>query len=177
MSISPPAMPLVDNVTAEPTRDPDTIRNQLVEQVTAMVRWRESVANMSQAGVEEFVELGGKVLSRNGQAHRARREGDQRDHRRWKRWQGDRKMFDRGMTALSNRRLRRARQRNRQGASGRARASRCREAMSTSSRISAPRSAAIMSLALQSPTARRSTSSSWLSKRLGSSTSWSTMPA
>ena len=42
--------------------DPDTIRNQLVEQVTAMVRWRESVANMSAAGVEEFVELGGKVL-------------------------------------------------------------------------------------------------------------------
>ena len=42
--------------------DPDTIRNQLVEQVTGMVRWRESVANMSDAGVEEFVELGGKVL-------------------------------------------------------------------------------------------------------------------
>ena len=60
--ISPPAVPLVANVTAEPTNDPDTIRNQLVEQVTGMVRWRESVANMSQAGVEEFVELGGKVL-------------------------------------------------------------------------------------------------------------------
>ena len=42
--------------------DPDTIRNQLVEQVTGMVRWRESVANMAEAGVEEFVEIGGKVL-------------------------------------------------------------------------------------------------------------------
>ena len=42
--------------------DPDTIRNLLVEQVTGMVRWRESVANMAAAGVEEFVELGGKVL-------------------------------------------------------------------------------------------------------------------
>ena len=41
---------------------PDTIRNQLVEQVTGMVRWRESVANMTDAGVDEFVELGGKVL-------------------------------------------------------------------------------------------------------------------
>ena len=36
--------------------------DQLVEQVTGMVRWRESVANMSAAGVDEFVELGGKVL-------------------------------------------------------------------------------------------------------------------
>jgi [acyl-carrier-protein] S-malonyltransferase len=60
--IAPPAVPLVANVTAEPTSDPDTIRNQLVEQVTGMVRWRESVANMTAAGVEEFVELGGKVL-------------------------------------------------------------------------------------------------------------------
>jgi [acyl-carrier-protein] S-malonyltransferase len=57
-----PAVPLYANVTAEPATDPDTIRNQLVEQVTGMVRWRESVANMAEAGVEEFVELGGKVL-------------------------------------------------------------------------------------------------------------------
>ena len=40
----------------------DTIRNQLVEQVTGMVRWRESVANTFDAGVHEFVEIGGKVL-------------------------------------------------------------------------------------------------------------------
>ena len=57
-----PAVPLFANVTAQATSDPDTIRNQLVEQVTGMVRWRESVANMSAAGVEEFIELGGKVL-------------------------------------------------------------------------------------------------------------------
>jgi [acyl-carrier-protein] S-malonyltransferase len=57
-----PAVPLYANVTAEPSADPDTIRNQLVEQVTGMVRWRESVANMAEGGVEEFVELGGKVL-------------------------------------------------------------------------------------------------------------------
>ena len=57
-----PAVALFANVTAEQTGDPDTIRNQLVEQVTGMVRWRESVANMADAGVEEFVELGGKVL-------------------------------------------------------------------------------------------------------------------
>jgi [acyl-carrier-protein] S-malonyltransferase len=57
-----PTVPLYANVTAQPETDPDTIRNQLVEQVTGMVRWRESVANMADAGVEQFVELGGKVL-------------------------------------------------------------------------------------------------------------------
>jgi len=60
--VEQPVVPLVANVTAEPVSDPDTIRNQLVEQVTGMVRWRESVAAMGDAGVEEFVELGGKVL-------------------------------------------------------------------------------------------------------------------
>jgi len=60
--VRPPAVPLFANVTAQPSTDPDTIRNQLVEQVTGMVRWRESVANMVDAGVHEFVELGGKVL-------------------------------------------------------------------------------------------------------------------
>jgi [acyl-carrier-protein] S-malonyltransferase len=60
--VQPPAVPLYANVTAEASTDPDTIRNQLVEQVTGMVRWRESVANMTQAGVHEFVEIGGKVL-------------------------------------------------------------------------------------------------------------------
>ena len=60
--VEAPAVPLYANVTAQPETDPDTVRNQLVEQVTGMVRWRESVANMADAGVEEFVELGGKVL-------------------------------------------------------------------------------------------------------------------
>ena len=61
-AIGAPAVPLYANVTAEPVQDPETIREQLVEQVTGMVRWRESVAAMAAAGVEEFVELGGKVL-------------------------------------------------------------------------------------------------------------------
>jgi [acyl-carrier-protein] S-malonyltransferase len=57
-----PALPLYANVTAQAVADPATIRNQLVEQVTGMVRWRESIANMAASGVDEFVELGGKVL-------------------------------------------------------------------------------------------------------------------
>jgi [acyl-carrier-protein] S-malonyltransferase len=60
--VDAPAVPLYANVTAQSETDPDTIRNQLVEQVTGMVRWRESVANMASAGVVDFIELGGKVL-------------------------------------------------------------------------------------------------------------------
>ena len=60
--VETPAVPLYANVTAASETDPDTIRNQLVEQVTGMVRWRESVANMFDAGVHDFVEIGGKVL-------------------------------------------------------------------------------------------------------------------
>ena len=60
--VETPAVPVFANVTAQPETDSDTIRNQLVEQVTGMVRWRESVANMVESGVHEFVEIGGKVL-------------------------------------------------------------------------------------------------------------------
>jgi [acyl-carrier-protein] S-malonyltransferase len=59
-----PRVPLVANVTAEPVSDPDRIRRLLVEQVTAPVRWRESVLAMKGLGVDAVVELGaGKVLS------------------------------------------------------------------------------------------------------------------
>ena len=60
--ISGPVVPVYANVTAHPVSDPDRIRELLVEQVTGMVRWRESIAEMAAAGVQEFVELGGKVL-------------------------------------------------------------------------------------------------------------------
>ena len=60
--LAAPFVPLVANVTAAPVADPAAIRGLLVEQVTAMVRWRESVANMAEAGVDTFVELGGKVV-------------------------------------------------------------------------------------------------------------------
>lgn len=62
VEIDRPTVPLFANVTAQAVSDPDAIRDQLVDQVTGLVRWRESIANMTQAGVEEFVEIGGKVL-------------------------------------------------------------------------------------------------------------------
>ncbi|MHA7888123.1 ACP S-malonyltransferase [Roseicyclus sp.] len=59
-----PAVPLVGNVTAEASSDPDAIRARLVEQVTGRVRWRESVAWMAAQGVTETWEIGaGKALS------------------------------------------------------------------------------------------------------------------
>src|SRR5688572_11670138 len=52
--IRPPALPLYANVAAAPVGDPAEIRRLLVEQVTGMVRWRESVAAMAEAGVDHF---------------------------------------------------------------------------------------------------------------------------
>ena len=64
VALAPPELPLVANVTAEPVGEPHTIRGLLVEQVTAMVRWRESVLNLKAQGVESLAELGaGKVLT------------------------------------------------------------------------------------------------------------------
>ncbi|WP_422366292.1 ACP S-malonyltransferase [Pelagibius sp.] len=64
VTIKMPSVPLVANVTAGRLSDPDDIRLKLVEQVTGMVRWRESVAFMAAEGVDTTVELGaGKVLA------------------------------------------------------------------------------------------------------------------
>ena len=58
-----PLLPVYANVLAAPIAAPDEIKLRLVEQVTGRVRWRESVAAMWDAGVTEFVEVGGKVLT------------------------------------------------------------------------------------------------------------------
>ena len=64
VSVEPPKVPLVANVLAVPIQDPAGIVRALVEQVTHMVRWRESVLFMVHAGVTVFQELGaGKVLT------------------------------------------------------------------------------------------------------------------
>ncbi|MFM6931930.1 MAG: ACP S-malonyltransferase [Novosphingobium sp.] len=55
-------VPLFANVTAAVVSDPAEVLALLVEQVTGRVRWRESAIAMVNAGVEQFVELGGKVL-------------------------------------------------------------------------------------------------------------------
>lgn len=62
--ISPPVVPVVANVCATPVADPEDIRRLLVEQVTASVRWRESMIWLADNDAGELVELGsGKVLT------------------------------------------------------------------------------------------------------------------
>lgn len=64
ITIRPPSVPVVCNVTAQGETDPNRIRQLLVDQITGRVRWRESVLWLGQQGVTEMIELGsGKVLS------------------------------------------------------------------------------------------------------------------
>ena len=62
--IAPPLVPVVSNVSARGESDPETLRRLLVEQITTIVRWRESVEFLRDRGVETLVELGaGRVLT------------------------------------------------------------------------------------------------------------------
>jgi [acyl-carrier-protein] S-malonyltransferase len=64
VTISAPAVPLVANVLASAISDPDAIRARLVEQVTGMVRWRESMLYLRAQGVDALYEVGaGRVLT------------------------------------------------------------------------------------------------------------------
>ncbi|MGH6662177.1 MAG: ACP S-malonyltransferase [Rhodospirillales bacterium] len=64
VAMSPLAVPLVANVTAQPVTAPAEIRRLLVEQVTGVVRWRESVLYMKEQGVTHIVEIGaGRLLA------------------------------------------------------------------------------------------------------------------
>jgi [acyl-carrier-protein] S-malonyltransferase len=59
-----PLVPLVANVTASAVSEPRKIKELLVEQLTAMVRWRESVLFLAVSAIDEIVEIGtGRVLS------------------------------------------------------------------------------------------------------------------
>ena len=65
VTFNAPSVPVVVNVTAQPTSDPAAIKRHLVEQVTGMVRWTESIKWLAtEGGVTELYELGsGKVLT------------------------------------------------------------------------------------------------------------------
>ena len=56
--IRPPCVPIISNITAKKVSEPSEIRTLLVDQITGMVRWRESVSYMKENGVERIVELG-----------------------------------------------------------------------------------------------------------------------
>lgn len=64
VTIQMPACPVISNVTAQPHGDPESIRARLVEQVTASVRWEESMRYLLGQGFTRFIELGpGTALS------------------------------------------------------------------------------------------------------------------
>jgi [acyl-carrier-protein] S-malonyltransferase len=64
VTLGTPRVPLIANVLAAEITEPNAIKQRLVEQVTGLVRWRESVQYMKAQGVEALVECGsGKVLS------------------------------------------------------------------------------------------------------------------
>lgn len=59
-----PLIEIVNNVTAKPLNEPFQIKKLLIDQIFSTVKWRESIININEAGVKNFVEIGpGKVLS------------------------------------------------------------------------------------------------------------------
>ena len=59
-----PLIKIISNVSANPENDIETIKKLLIDQISSSVRWRESIINMSNFGVKNFIEIGpGKVLS------------------------------------------------------------------------------------------------------------------
>ena len=59
-----PTIDIVSNVTSKPENNPENIKKLLVEQICSTVKWRESIINMSEENVNNFIEIGpGKVLS------------------------------------------------------------------------------------------------------------------
>ena len=61
--VSTPVCPVYQNVNANPQTDPESIKKNLIAQLTAPVRWTQTVKNMINDGADEFIELGpGDVL-------------------------------------------------------------------------------------------------------------------
>ena len=62
-SFGKPVCPVYQNATAEPSDDPETIKENLIRQLTSPVKWTQTVEKMIQDGAESFTEVGpGKVL-------------------------------------------------------------------------------------------------------------------
>ena len=59
-----PSFEIINNVTAKAEKDANNIKKLLIDQIFSTVKWRESIINMSDAGVKNFIEIGpGKVLA------------------------------------------------------------------------------------------------------------------
>ncbi len=63
-SFKKPTFEIINNVNAEPETNPENIKKLLIQQIYSSVKWRESLINMSNSGVKNFIEIGpGKALS------------------------------------------------------------------------------------------------------------------
>ena len=63
VNFNTPTCPIYQNVNALPQTDPETIKKNLIAQLTSPVRWTQSVRNMIADGADEFIECGpGSVL-------------------------------------------------------------------------------------------------------------------
>jgi [acyl-carrier-protein] S-malonyltransferase len=58
VTLVPPAVPVISNVTAQPHEGPEAVRARLVEQVTSSVRWEDSMRHLLAQGFTRFIELG-----------------------------------------------------------------------------------------------------------------------
>lgn len=58
IDFGPPRVPVVPNVTAEPTEDPAKLKRLLIEQIVSPVRWTDSVRALVEAGVDRALEVG-----------------------------------------------------------------------------------------------------------------------
>ncbi len=64
VSFYPPKYPVYQNVTGRGVRDPEQLRQNLIEQIVSPVRWRHTIEQMQADGVDAFIELGpGRVLT------------------------------------------------------------------------------------------------------------------
>ena len=63
VSLGKPTVPVISNISANPTQNPEEIRENLIKQITGRARWRESILYMHKFGVRKTYEIGpGRVL-------------------------------------------------------------------------------------------------------------------
>ena len=64
ITINKPIIPIIQNTSVDVTEDGEIIKNNLVNQVTATVRWRETMEKFKELGVDSIIEVGaGNVLT------------------------------------------------------------------------------------------------------------------
>ncbi len=73
-NFSKPQCPVYQNVHAKPETDPEAIRKNLIEQLTAPVRWTQTLQNMLAAGAAQFTEVGGKGKVLQGMVKKVNRK-------------------------------------------------------------------------------------------------------